>query len=169
MPTTYSWKLFSLTLTSRLALYLLAAQLFSAEPPTTLYLGAIGVCSSALVSADFLSLKSYRLSPLIVRLGLIATAWIGSTPIPRRSTVASFGEANPSTTSMAFPSAFVRSATASALQAQTARTGAARRVVAVPRVPAPGLVNQWVEGIGGPPTAAPSVEYVCLLSLYSLM
>lgn len=153
VPTTYHWKLAGYTITSRIPLYLLSSQLVFSQPPTTAVISLIGILSSYLVRSDFLSLKSYRLPKIIIRLSSHLAPIFNTTTIPRRTTTAGFGEGVPNGISV--PSAFARSAVTSAVQTNGA-AAATRRAAASAQ--APGLVSQWTEGITGPATRQPTAE-----------
>lgn len=72
------------------------SQLVSSQPPATLLVSSIGIFSSYLYRTDFLSLRSYRLSPRLTLLFVrFFSPLLGTTPAPRRSASAAFGHIEP--------------------------------------------------------------------------
>ncbi|BGP18988.1 hypothetical protein JCM10213_002592 [Rhodosporidiobolus nylandii] len=65
VPTLYHFRLFHpiLSLTNRFPLYVLSLLLFTAQPPSSMLLSTLGLLASPAWSANFLSLRSFRLPP----------------------------------------------------------------------------------------------------------
>lgn len=158
IPSTFYWKIFGLELPNRIALYVLAAQLFASQPPISIAPSLIGVLSSYLYRADFLHMRSYRLSPrLVLLISRFVSPIIGATATPHRGSFVNFGDGIQSI-SVGFPGALGPVTAARSTTPATPAVGQQRTAAASP---APGgLVQQWAEGMGGQrqPTAQQITE-----------
>ncbi|SGY69560.1 BQ5605_C004g03031 [Microbotryum silenes-dioicae] len=98
MPTVFYWRLFGIEVTSRIALYVLSAQLIFSQPPISLSLFLLGLLTSSLYLSNFLSLRKFRLSPRVVTLSqrfltpFVPNAVIGTGILPSRSTATTLNE-----------------------------------------------------------------------------
>ncbi|SCZ92336.1 BZ3500_MvSof-1268-A1-R1_Chr5-2g07791 [Microbotryum saponariae] len=98
IPTVFYWRLFGIEVTSRIALYVLSAQLIFSQPPISLSLFLLGLLTSSLYLSNFLSLRTFRLSPRVVTLSqrlltpFVSNAVIGTGNLPSRSTATTLNE-----------------------------------------------------------------------------
>ncbi|KAM0749836.1 hypothetical protein T439DRAFT_302814 [Meredithblackwellia eburnea MCA 4105] len=101
IPSSFYWKVFGVEVTDNIGHYFVASQLLSSQPPATILVSLIGVLSSYLYRSDFLSLRSYRLSPRLVllfsRLFSPLLGLGGTGTIPRRPNNATVGYMEPPT------------------------------------------------------------------------
>lgn len=142
----------------RLYLIPFLLQLFASQPPISIAPSLIGVLSSYLYRADFLHMRSYRLSPrLVLLISRFVSPIIGATATPHRGSFVNFGDGIQSI-SVGFPGALGPVTAARSTTPATPAVGQQRTAAASP---APGgLVQQWAEGMGGQrqPTAQQITE-----------
>ncbi|THH14306.1 hypothetical protein EW146_g6017 [Bondarzewia mesenterica] len=86
VPSAYQFRIFGVTVTSKIFVYILAFQLAISQPPSSTIVAVIGLLTGALYRTDIASLKSYRLPPWFVRGSLrFLLPLVGSTRAPRRT------------------------------------------------------------------------------------
>ncbi|SCV72427.1 BQ2448_3964 [Microbotryum intermedium] len=99
IPTVFYWRLFGVEVTSRIALYILSAQLVFSQPPISFYLFLLGLLTSSLYLSNVLSLRTFRLSPRVVSLSqrfltpFVSNAVLGTGNLPTRSAATTLVEA----------------------------------------------------------------------------
>ncbi|EJU06291.1 hypothetical protein DACRYDRAFT_44487 [Dacryopinax primogenitus] len=99
VPTIYHYRVFGVSLSNKSVHYILPLQLFVGQSPGSAVAGTIGLLSGQLYRTDILGLKSYRLSPRIVRLSTrFILPLLGSLRPPRRGT--SIGDEAPTRRTM---------------------------------------------------------------------
>jgi len=95
VPSVYHFRIFGVSFSNKIFHYILPLQLFVGQSPGSAVAGAIGLLSGQLYRTDILGLKSYRLSPRIVRFSSrFLLPLLGSMRPPRRN--ASIGDDPPS-------------------------------------------------------------------------
>lgn len=87
MPSAYVYKIFGLSLSSKSLLYLLAAQLFFAQPPKSIVSAVCGLLAGLLYTNNFLGSQQWRFPKLVQRIAArIFSPLLTSERMPRRST-----------------------------------------------------------------------------------
>ncbi|EJD01385.1 uncharacterized protein FOMMEDRAFT_88708 [Fomitiporia mediterranea MF3/22] len=86
VPRAYTFRIFGLTVTNKIFIYILALQLAISQPPGSLVSSLIGIVAGQLYRSDVLGLKTFRVPPTVRRLASrYLLPLIGSTKPPRLS------------------------------------------------------------------------------------
>jgi len=86
VPSTYRFSIFSLQVTNKIFMYILAVQLAMSQWPGSLLVSVVGLLTGQIYRSDFVGLKSYRLPwRLAAMVNQFLLPLIGSTRPPRRS------------------------------------------------------------------------------------
>lgn len=86
VPSEYRFRVFGVTVTNKVFVYILAFQLAISQPLSSTAVAAIGLLTGALYRSDMASLKTYRLPPWFVRVSSrFLLPLVGSMPAPRRT------------------------------------------------------------------------------------
>ncbi|KZO98063.1 hypothetical protein CALVIDRAFT_512634 [Calocera viscosa TUFC12733] len=85
VPSVYHFRIFGVSFSNKIFTYILPLQLFVGHSPGSAVAGAIGLLTGQLYRTDILGLKSYRLSPRIIRFSTrFLLPLLGSMRPPRR-------------------------------------------------------------------------------------
>ncbi|KAI5478771.1 hypothetical protein MNV49_004597 [Pseudohyphozyma bogoriensis] len=86
VPSTFHWKFFSIDVSSNFGLYVVLSQLVTSQTPSTILVSLVGILSSYLYRANFLRVRSYRLSGgMVFLLSKLFAPLIGDMAAPPRA------------------------------------------------------------------------------------
>ncbi|KAH8118396.1 hypothetical protein DFH11DRAFT_1502788 [Phellopilus nigrolimitatus] len=86
VPHAYTFRIFGVTVTNKVFMYIIALQLALSQPPGSIAAAVIGILSGQLYRSDVLGLKAFRLPHSVQRLSSrFLLPLIGSTKPPRRT------------------------------------------------------------------------------------
>jgi membrane associated rhomboid family serine protease len=86
VPSSYTYKVFGASFTSKSLLYLLSAQLAFASPPNSLVSAGCGVLAGIMYRSNILGSRTWRIPQWVQKLGRnYLTPLLGSSRMPRRS------------------------------------------------------------------------------------
>ncbi|RPD66887.1 hypothetical protein L226DRAFT_608168 [Lentinus tigrinus ALCF2SS1-7] len=191
VPSAYHFRIFGVGMSDKIWVYAVAVQLAVAQFPVTLLPTAIGLLVGYLYRSDFLQLKSWRISPRVVRFAVNWLAPLLGEVKPVRRTNRVLPEARPAAGSRQQAANLNEDEVITTARSSQRRRPAATRSTApaasAPRVPNPGaddtssgtdggggnMVRQWMSELasgarpvaqGGGTVRAPSESEIAILT-----
>lgn len=146
VPATYHFRVFGVTLSNKLFLYILALELAISQPWSTTLVAVLGLSTGALYRSDIANLKSYRLPPWFIRLSSrYLLSLVGETRAVRRTNralpVTDLSEAAPRLEDEVVTTAHDPRAERTARLATGSRESAEQ--------PEPSVMREWVNELTG--------------------
>ncbi|KAI5123411.1 hypothetical protein M0805_006117 [Coniferiporia weirii] len=155
VPHSYTFRIFGVTVTNKVFMYIIALQLAISQPPGSIAATLIGILSGQLYRADVLGLKSFRLPHSVQRFSSrFLLPLVGSTKPPRRTNRAfpdegQGGARRPSTRSSQENTEVVTTAPTAPVHRQPSSGAQTSGAATAAALPGPSMMREWVDELTG--------------------